>query len=377
MSKLPKATLALIASLAATQANAATAKREAFGALADGTKIEAVTLTNGNGVTARIMTLGAALQSLVVPDRNGKGDEITLGYDTAAEYLAKPNYFGASIGRYANRIRAGKFSIDGTAYTLPVNDGPNHLHGGPAGFDKQVWTIVSVSSGPEAQVTLRYLSKDGEAGYPGNLEATVTYSLNDRNELKLAYGAKTDKPTVVNLTNHSFFNLAGAAAATDILDHRLTLNASRFTPVDSTLIPTGELRSVAGTPFDFRKSTAVGARVRDGRDEQIRGGRGYDHNFVIDGQPGTLRPAARLEDPASGRVMELLVTGPGVQFYSGNFLDGTTVGRGGRIYRQGDGLCLEPQVFPDSPNHSEFPSARLDPGQTYSNVMVLRFSTSK
>jgi aldose 1-epimerase len=376
MTRLHVAALALTGALAASAAQAADVRRETFGALADGTPVEAVVLSNSNGVSARVISLGAILQSLVTPDRTGHGDEITLGYDTAAEYLAKPNYFGASIGRYANRIRGGTFTLDGQSHALPKNDGPNHLHGGPSGFDKQVWRITAVSGGPDASVTLTYRSKDGEAGYPGTLDATVTYSLNDRNELKIAYGATTDRPTVVNLTNHTFFNLAGERAATDILDQRLTLHAGRYTPVDPTLIPTGELRPVAGSPFDFRTPAAIGARIRDGRDLQMRLGRGYDHNFVVDGAPGALRPAARLEDPASGRRMDLLVTAPGLQVYSGNFLDGTTIGRGGRVYRQSDGLCLEPQVFPDSPNQPAFPTARLNPGQTYSNVMVLRFSTA-
>ncbi len=377
MTRLSVVAVAVAAAVAASGAQAAEARREAFGALADGTPVEAVVLTNAAGVSARIISLGAILQSLVTPDRNGQGDEITLGYDTAAEYLAKPNYFGASIGRYANRIKGGKFTLDGREHVLPANDGPNHLHGGPAGFDKQVWRITAVRSGPEASVTLAYSSPDGEAGYPGALEATVTYSLNERNELKIAYGATTDRPTVVNLTNHAFFNLAGERAAADILDQRLTLHAERYTPVDETLIPTGELRPVAGSPFDFRQPAAIGARIRDGGDAQMRLGRGYDHNFVIDGQAGELRPAARLEDAASGRRMDLLVTAPGLQVYSGNFLDGTTVGRGGRVYRQSDGLCLEPQVYPDSPNQPAFPTARLDPGQTYANVMVLRFSTMR
>jgi aldose 1-epimerase len=377
MTRLSVVAVAVAAALTASAAQAAEARRETFGALADGTPVEAVVLTNAAGVSARIISLGAILQSLVTPDRNGQVDEITLGYDTAAEYLAKPNYFGASIGRYANRIKGGRFTLDGREHALPANDGANHLHGGPAGFDKQVWRITAVRSGPEASVTLAYRSPDGEAGYPGALEATVTYSLNERNELKIAYGATTDRPTVVNLTNHAFFNLAGERAATDILDQRLTLHATRYTPVDETLIPTGELRPVAGSPFDFRTPAAIGARIRDGGDAQMRLGRGYDHNFVIDGQAGELRPAARLEDAASGRRMDLLVTAPGLQVYSGNFLDGTTVGRGGRVYRQSDGLCLEPQVFPDSPNQPAFPTARLDPGQTYANVMVLRFSTMR
>ena len=357
-------------------AEAAEARRERFGALDDGTVIESVTLTNAHGVSARVITLGAALQSLFVPDRDGEADDVVLGYDTPAEYLAKPQYFGATVGRYANRIAQGRFTLDGREYALETNDGPNHLHGGTQGLDKRVWTIESVESGDEASVTLVYRSPDGEGGYPGTLNVTAIYTLSESNALSIAYRATTDRPTIVNVTNHSFFNLAGERAATDAMDARLTLHASSYTPVDATLIPTGEIRPVAGTPFDFREPTAIGARIRDGRDEQIRIGRGYDHNFVVDGTPGTLRPVLRLEDPGSGRVMEMSATAPSVQFYSGNFLDGTVVGKSGRVYRQGDGLAFEPQVHPDSPNRPDFPSARLDPGQTYVNTMVLRFSTA-
>jgi aldose 1-epimerase len=360
-------------------AQAADAKRTSFGELSDGRKIEAVELTNTSGVSARIVTLGAALQALLVPDKQGKSADIVLGYRTAAEYLAKPQYFGVTVGRYANRIAKGKFALDGKSYTLAANDGPNHLHGGTKGFDKVVWQIDSVKSGAPANtlasVVLSYTSPDGEEGYPGALKVTATYSLSDKNELSIDYRATTDKATIVNITNHSYFNLAGEAGTSDVLGHRLTLAADAFTPVDSTLIPTGAKQPVAGTPFDFRKPTLIGARVRDGRDEQMRFGRGYDHNFVVNGAAGTMRLAARVEDPASGRVMELLTTAPGVQFYSGNFLDGTSVGKSGRIYRQGDALCLEPQVFPDAPNQKGFPSARLDPGKTYSNSMILRFSS--
>ena len=357
-------------------AQAADATRERFGALDDGTVIESVTLTNGHGISARIITLGAALQALIVPDREGHADDIVLGYDTPAEYLAKPQYFGATVGRYANRISHGRFTLDGRQYTLETNNGANHLHGGTRGFDKRVWTIQSVSGGPEGSVTLAYRSPDGEGGYPGTLTVTATYSLSETNELSITYRATTDRPTIVNVTNHSFFNLAGEHAATDALGALLTLHATAYTPVDEGLIPTGEMRPVAGTPFDFRTATTIGARVRDGRDAQMRIGRGYDHNFVVDGAPGTLRPVLRLEDPRSGRVMEMSATAPSVQFYSGNFLDGTVTGKQGRIYRQGDGLAFEPQVYPDSPNHPDFPSARLDPGQNYVNRMVLRFSTA-
>lgn len=357
-------------------ATGAEAKRAAFGQLSDGRKVEAVDLTNASGVSARIITLGASIQALSAPDKQGKSADIVLGYKTAAEYLAKPQYFGVTVGRYANRIAKGKFTLDGKSYALATNDGPNHLHGGAKGFDKVLWQIDSVKSGSPASVVLSYTSPDGEEGYPGTLKVTATYSLSDKNELTIDYRATTDKATIVNITNHAYFNLAGEAGTADILGHRLTLAADAYTPVDSTLIPTGERKSVAGTPFDFRKATLIGARVRDGRDEQIRYGRGYDHNFVVNGAAGTMRVAARVEDPASGRVMELLTTAPGVQFYSGNFLDGTSTGKSGRIYRQGDALCLEPQVFPDAPNQKDFPSARLDPGKTYVNSMILRFSTS-
>lgn len=360
--------------LYATTANAATATRAAFGALADGTKIEAVTLSNGAGMSAKIMTLGATLQSLIVPDKAGHKDDVVLGYDTAQEYLSRPNYFGASIGRYANRIAKGKFSIDGKAYTLETNDGPNSLHGGAKGFDKRMWKIESVSNGPDAKVVLSYVSADGEAGFPGELKVTATYSLNEQNELKLEYRATTSKPTVLNLTNHSYFNLSGNDAR-DVMGNLVTLHAERMTPVDATLIPTGERKAVANTPFDFRTAHVVGTRIRDARDQQIRYGRGYDHNFIVDGAAGTLRPAAVVEEPVSGRVMEQSVTAPGVQFYTGNFMDGTFFGKGQRAYRQGDAICLEPGVFPDSPNHPDFPTSRLNPGQTYVNTIVYKFRT--
>lgn len=363
----------LIMTMSAT--HAAEVKRMPFGKLADGTAIEIFELSNATGVTARVMTLGATLQSLEVPDRSGRSADVVLGHATAAEYLDKPQYFGSTVGRYANRIRDGRFRLDGTQYQLETNDASNHLHGGVKGLDKVVWQIDSAQRGSPARVTLRHVSPEGAGGYPGTLTVTATYSLSDGNELTVEYRATTDKPTIVNITNHSYFNLAGEGSR-DILDHRLTLFADAYTPVDQTLIPTGELRKVADTAFDFRQATAIGLRVRDGSDEQIRFGRGYDHNYVIRGKAGQLRPAARLEDPDSGRVMELLTTAPGVQFYSGNFLDGTTIGKSRRIYRQGDGLCLEPQVFPDSPNQSGFPSSQLNPGQVYSNTMVFRFSTS-
>ena len=350
-------------------------KRVEFGTLTDGTRIEAVELSNRNGMSARIITLGATLQSLRVPDRDGRAADIVLGYASAAEYLANPQYFGATVGRYANRIAGGRFSLDGKEYLLEKNNAPNHLHGGLRGFDKVVWRIESVESGSSARVTLMYVSPDGQGGYPGALTAKAIYSLNEHNELSVEYRATTDKPTIVNITNHSYFNLEGEATNTNVMAHRLTLAADTYTPVDATLIPTGERRGVAQTPFDFREPHAIGERIREDRDEQIRLGHGYDHNFVVNGTPGKLRFAARLEDPASGRVMELLTTAPGIQLYSGNFIDDKVVGKSGRAYRQGDALCLEPQVFPDSPHRPDFPSPRLNPGETYVNAMVFRFST--
>lgn len=365
--------IASAAVLAVGSASAATATRSSFGALSDGTKIEAVTLTNGAGMSARIMTLGATLQSLIVPDKAGRKDDVVLGYDTAQEYLTRPNYFGASVGRYANRIAKAKFSLDGKIYALTANDGPNSLHGGPRGYDKRVWKIDSVTSGADAKVVMSYVSADGEEGFPGELKVTATYSLNEQNELRLDYRATTSKPTVLNLTNHSYFNLSGNDAR-DVMGNMVTLHAARYTPVDATLIPTGERRAVAGTPFDFRGPHRVGDRIRDAKDQQIRFGRGYDHNFIVDGAAGTLRPAAVVSDPVSGRVMEMRVTAPGIQFYTGNFMDGTFFGKSGRAYRQGDAICLEPGVFPDSPNHADFPTARLNPGQSYVNTMVYKFS---
>jgi aldose 1-epimerase len=309
----------------------------------------------------------------MAPDRHGAIDDIVLGYDSAAEYLEKGQYFGVSVGRYANRIANGRFELEGSSYRLETNDGANHLHGGSDGFDKKLWDIEQLESGPDAKAVLAYVSPDGEGGYPGTLTATAIYSLNESNELTIEYRATADEPTIVNLTNHSYFNLAGQNTPEDVMDHRLTLHAGAFTPTDAGLIPTGELRGVDGTPFDFTTPRRIGERIRNA-DEQLRLARGYDHNFVIDGDAGVLRPAAKLEDALSGRVLELLTTAPGVQFYSGNFLDGSLVGKSGRAYRQGDGLCLEPQTFPDAPNRPDFPSPRLDPGETYRNIMVFRLA---
>lgn len=361
----------------ASSALAADAQRTSFGKLNDGTPIEKVTLTNDHGMSVSIMTLGAAVHTLKVPDRKGHIDDVVLGYDTPAEYLADPQYFGASVGRFANRIAKGKFTLDGKTYQLDVNDGPNSLHGGADGFDKRVWKIDSVKSGPIASVTMSYDSPDGQEGYPGDLHVTATYSLGKENTLKIVYKATTDKPTIVNISNHSYWNLSGAQATVGAMHDILTLNASHFTPIDSTLIPTGKIESVEGTPFDFRKPTRIGLRVRDGSSEQIRYAHGYDHNFVIDGQVGKVRQMARLEDPKSGRVLEIWSDAPGLQFYSGNFLDGTMLGKGQHLYREGDAVVFEPQLFPDAPNHPNFPSATLNPGQTYSNTIEFKFSTEK
>lgn len=366
----------MVNSFCASVAGAAEARRGDFGTLADGRKVDSVELANARGMSVRILALGGVIQQLLVPDRNGKSADVVLGYATAQQYVDQPQYFGATVGRYANRIAAGKFALDGKQYQLEANDGPNHLHGGKRGFDKVLWKVESVSAGAPARAVLTYTSPDGEGGYPGTMQVTATYTLSDSNELAIEYRATTDQPTIVNITNHSYFNLAGEAAQSDVLGHRLTLFASQYTPVNETLIPTGERRSVAGTPFDFTQPHAIGARIRDGRDEQLRLGRGYDHNYIVDGEPGQLRPAARVEDPQSGRVLELLASAPGVQFYTGNFLDATSVGKSRRVYRQADGFCLEPQVFPDAPNRGDFPSARLDPGQTYVNSLLLRFSAA-
>lgn len=362
----------------ATPAQAAEAVREQAGELADGTAVEAVRLKNARGIEARVITYGATLQSLIAPGRDGTRADVTLGYDTVAEYEARPNYFGVTVGRYANRIAGGRFSLDGRAYQLTQNDKANSLHGGTAGFDKRNWRIVSVSSGPTAQVVLGLTSPDGDQGYPGKLEVTVTYSLDDAGDLMIAYDAKSDRPTIVNMTNHALFTMAGDGAPEGTSRQVLTIPAGAYTPVDDRLIPTGELKPVAGTVFDFRTPRLVAAGLRDGRDPQIVVGRGYDHNFALDkGQTATPELAARLEDPVSGRVLEVLSTEPGLQFYSGNFLDGTIVGRSGRVYRMGDGIALEPQKFPDAPNHPSFASARVDPGKPYRHVMIYRLSVAR
>lgn len=335
----------------AAPAAAATAQRSAAGNLADGTAVEAVTLRNAGGIEARIITYGATLQSLIAPDRTGRRAEVTLGYDTVAEYEAKPNFFGVTVGRYANRIAQGRFLLDGTAFSLPLNDRTNSLHGGKQGFDKRNWRIVTLENGPVAKVVMALTSPDGDQGYPGKLDVRVTYALDAAGSLTITFDAVTDKPTIVNMTNHALFNLAGDGAPQGTSDHLLTLPARAYTPVDSDLIPTGKLQPVEDTVFDFREPRRIADGLRDGRDAQIVAGRGYDHNWALDkGLTTAPQLAARLEDPVSGRVLDVLSTEPGIQFYTGNFLDGTITGRAGRVYRMGDGIALEPQKFPDSPN---------------------------
>lgn len=369
--------LATIGAVTGTaEAHAASAARETVGEVA-GAKVEAITLSNAKGVKARILSYGATLQSLIAPDRNGKPADVVLGYDDLAGYVEKPNYFGVTVGRYANRIAKGQFVLDGKTFQLPINNTPNSLHGGTKGFDKVVWRVVSVENGPVARVTFAYVSPDGDQGYPGKLDVTVTYGLDEKGSLSIEYKASTDKPTIVNMTNHAIFDLGGEGSPMGAMGHKLTMPAKAYTPVNPTLIPTGELRAVAGTVFDFRKPRVLAAGLRDGRDEQIVAGRGYDHNFAIDaGLTAEPKLAARLEDPVSGRVLEVLSTEPGLQLYTGNFLDGTLVGKHGHVYRMGDGVAMEPQKFPDTPNQPAFGSARVDPGKPYRHLMIYRVSVA-
>jgi aldose 1-epimerase len=367
----------VVAMATSTSALAATATRSDFGKLQNGETVEAITLANSHGVKAKILAFGATLQSLIVPDRNGHPADVVLGFDDLGGYVHQTAHFGASVGRYANRIANGQFTLDGKTYQLAKNDGPNALHGGVMGFEKHLWKINSVKSGPVASVSMTYVSPDGDEGYPGTLTTTATYSLNEKNELILEYRATTDKPTIVNLTNHSYFNLAGEGSNHPITEEWLTIPADSITPVNATLIPTGEFRPVAGTPFDFRTPHIIGERIRDGHDDQLAKGHGYDHNFVVRRAPtADLHLMARVQDPSSGRVLELLSNQPGVQFYTGNFLNAAIAGKNGHLYRQGDALALEPQVFPDTPNQPKLGSARLNPGQVYVDRIVYRFSTA-
>jgi aldose 1-epimerase len=350
-------------------------KKAIFGQMPDGTPVEVFTLTSSSGMTARITTYGGIVVSLTAPDRSGRYADVVLGMDDLKGYLAKPPFFGALIGRYGNRIGGGMFRLDGQVFTLPKNDPADHpactLHGGPDGFDKKVWKAEEVPNSEGPSIGLTYVSKDREEGFPGTLTAHVVYTLGN-NELKIAYSATTDKDTVVNLTNHSYFNLSGAGEG-DILQHQVMINADRFTPVDERLIPTGEYKPVAGTPLDFNKPTAIGARINDG-DPQLKIAGGYDHNFVLNRSIGGLTQAAQVYDPKTGRVMDVLTTEPGLQFYTGNFLDGTIHGKGGKVYGKRSAFCMETQHYPDSPNKPNFPSTELKPGKTYSTTTIYRFS---
>ena len=348
---------------------AATVTKKPFGKMPDGTAVDVYTISDQT-VEARVITYGGTIVSLRTPDKNGKMADIVQGFDSIDGYLQKEPYFGALIGRYGNRIAKGHFTLDGKEYSLPINDGPNSLHGGDKGFDKVVWTGKAIPNGVE----LTYLSKDGDEGYPGNLTATVRYTLIG-SELEISYSVTTDKDTVLNLTNHSYFNLAGQGSG-DILKHELQINAAHFTPVDDTLIPTGEIKAVAGTPMDFRTPHAIGERI-DRDDEQLKRGKGYDHNWVLDNATGKLAKAAEVYEPTSGRTLEVLTTQPGLQFYTGNFLDGTLKGKDGKVYNRRYALCLETQHFPDSPNHANFPSTELKPGQHYHAITIFKFGARK
>jgi aldose 1-epimerase len=341
----------------------------------DGVPVQLFTLKNAAGMELSVTNYGGIITNLNVPDANGKFDDVVLGFDNLDGYLGSHPYFGAIVGRYANRIAKARFTLNGKEYVLAVNNGENALHGGLKGFDKKVWQAeeVTTSNGPGLRLT--YVSPDGEEGYPGNLTVTVTYSLTNRNEVQIDYRATTDADTVLNLTNHTYFNLKGAGRGT-ILDHEVLIDADRFTPVDSGLIPTGEFRSVEGTPFDFRTSTPIGERI-DADDEQIKLGGGYDHNFLINGSTNELRLAARVKEPTTGRVMEVLTDQPGMQFYTGNFLDGSIVGKQGIAYGKRFGFCMETQHYPDSPNKPVFPTAVLKAGDTFTSTTVFRFSTAQ
>ncbi len=357
--------------------DARSVSREAFGTMPDGRLVERVRLRGSGGFEVCIVTYGAAIQALFVPDRDGKLADVVLGHDTIEPYLACRRYFGATVGRYANRIAGGAFTLDGMSYSVALNDGPNGLHGGLEGFDRKLWIIEEVGEDPSPFVTLSHVSGDGEEGYPGELRATVTYSVSSGQELSISYSAVTSRPTIVNMTNHSFFNLAGVEAGASILDHVLSIQADTYLPVDATAIPLGRPENVSGTPFDFRGPRKMGERIREAHG-QLALGRGYDHNFCLGGgvspEP---RLAARVEEEAFGRAMELWTDQPGLQFYSGNFLDGRDQGKYGRLYRQSDAFCLEPQKWPDSPNRKEYPTSRLDPGSVYRHTSRYRFYTNR
>jgi aldose 1-epimerase len=347
-------------------------KDRSFGNTSDGTPVHLYTLTNGNGMSVSITNFGGAVVSLLVPDRAGHTDDIVLGFDDVKGYEELNSYFGALIGRYGNRIGQAQFKLNGVLYELAKNNGENSLHGGVKGFDKRIWQARPTASKEDAALELTYLSPDKEEGFPGNLSVKVIYTLTNRNELKIEYSATTDADTVVNLTNHSFFNLAGEGSG-DILKHQVTINASRFTPVDAGLIPTGELRAVKDTPFDFNKATAIGACIGDS-DQQLIFARGYDHNWILNKGNKPLSKAADVYEPESGRVLEVWTTEPGLQFYTGNFLDGTVKGKGGKTYIHRGAFCMETQHYPDSPNKPSFPSAVIKPGSTNHTMTVYKFS---
>lgn len=359
---------ALVAVDGSAQKGSTRVKQELFGKTAEGAAVHRYTLSNAQGIHVSIVDYGGIITALHTPDRHGKMGDIVLGFDSIEGYLKQHPYFGAIVGRYANRIGKARFQLGGREYRLAVNNGVNHLHGGLKGFDKVVWAAQTFSDGDRSSLTLTYTSKDGEEGYPGNLNVKVVYTLNDRNEFRIDYSARTDKETVLNLTNHTYFNLAGAG---DVLQHQLLLHADRYTPVDSGLIPTGELRAVQGTPFDFTKPALIGSSI-DQNDAQLKLGKGYDHNFVVRGTPGVLRPFAEVYEATSGRTVSLATTQPGVQLYTGNFLDGSLRGKG-RVYSFRSGFCLETQHFPDSPNRPDFPSVVLKPGQEFRSATVWTF----
>jgi aldose 1-epimerase len=348
-------------------------KTTVFGKLPDGREVHQYTLSNGAGLTAQILDYGATITSLSVPDRNGNLADVVLGYDTLEGYLSGTAYLGAVVGRYGNRIGKGQFQLDGKLYQLAINDGENHLHGGKTGFDKVLWQVNTPANSSEASLQLQYVSPDGEEGYPGTVTLKVTYTLTDKNELRIDYEGTTDKPTILNPTQHSYFNLSGVFTNT-ILDHLLMIEADGITPVDKGLIPTGQIMNVANTPMDFRTPMAIGAHINDAN-EQLEFGRGYDHNWVLRGEAGKVRKVAELYDATSGRLMSVYTDQPGLQFYSGNFLDGSARGKNGIAYQQRSGLCLETQAFPDTPNKPQFPSATLRPGQTYRQTTIYQFST--
>nr|WP_232468880.1 aldose epimerase family protein [Croceicoccus marinus] len=367
-----------ISAFTAPLAHAAEATQTSFGTLSDGTEVTEITLTGDNGVSVSILTLGATLHEFMVPDRDGNVEDILVSYEDLSDYAEAPNYWGATIGRYANRIAGGKFTLDGKTYQLTQNDGENSLHGGGNAWDVRNWKVESVKSGDTASVRLSLMSPDGEAGYPGAVNAAVTYFLDDAGSLRIQFDAATNKPTIINMTNHALFNMAGEGAEEGAMGNVLTVPASHYTPVNENLIPTGELRAVEGSVFDFRAGKPMHDGLRDGTNQQIVYGRGFDHNFALDkGVTAQPEMAARLADPVSGRVLEVLTTEPGLQVYTGNFLDGTYIGKNSHVYRMGDGIALEPQKFPDAPNQPEFASTRVDPGKPYRHVMIYRVSVDR